>query len=273
MHNLHDCYNTSKIFVAFWALLSSAEWLASRQLFDRAGLLSWKVLSLRRSLINFTNFPSCLAGPFAVRFVLIARCLSAATLFISPGLWADTLALAVITFSCIYMSQRTCFGIDGSDQMAIILTVGALIMAIGLAEQRPYFSYAGVLLVGGQLVLSYFVAGFAKLVSTQWRHGQAFGKVMLTQTYGHEGATRIVARYSAVSAAVCWTVILGEVLFPLALFANKNVLVFALGCFALFHVANAFFMGLNAFVIAFLGCYPSVLLLQESIKNAIDRSW
>jgi hypothetical protein len=49
-----------------------------------------------------------------------------------------------------------------------------------------------------------------------------------------------------------------EIAFPLALVAPGPILVLLLAIGVLFHLACAVLMGLNRFILAFCGCYPSV---------------
>jgi hypothetical protein len=89
-------------------------------------------------------------------------------------------------------------------------------------------SLSGILLIGGQLALSYFIARFSKLLSPIWRKGMAVVGVMATHTYGHSLAARAYRRSAIVGFTVCWLVIVADGLFPLALFAPLHVLVLAL---------------------------------------------
>jgi hypothetical protein len=52
------------------------------------------------------------------------------------------------------------------------------------------------------------------------------------------------------------------------LFAPPALVIAALLCFAAFHLSNAYFMGLNAFVWPFLATYPSVMVM-----NSLVRDW
>ena len=84
------------------------------------------------------------------------------------------------------------------------------------------------------------------------------GGVFSTEGYGLAGFGRLLVRHRRIDQLLCWSVIIWECLFPLVLVAPKPVIIafFAIG--VAFHVACAFVMGLNRFVWAFCGCYPSV---------------
>lgn len=58
-------------------------------------------------------------------------------------------------------------------------------------------------------------------------------------------------------------------LFPLVFVLPWNVAIASLACYAMFHFCNAYFMGLNAFVWSFLASYPSVILMNSTIRNGL----
>ena len=51
------------------------------------------------------------------------------------------------------------------------------------------------------------------------------------------------------------------------LFAPHNIVVFALAGFALFHLVNAYVMGLGFFVIPFISTYPSILYVSNLLRE------
>jgi hypothetical protein len=153
--------------------------------------------------------------------------------------------------------------------MGQLASIGALLISAGIAFNQLALSFSGTLLIGGQLILSYFFAGFSKLLSSEWRHGRALVGAMGTHSYGHAFAARVSSRSFIVSACLCWLVIVGETFFPLAMFAPHNVFLFTVAAFFLFHVSHAYFMGLNTFVWAFAAAYPSVILLNDLTTLAL----
>ena len=194
--------------------------------------------------------------------VLCARLIAAVALIVPSALVVQVVALLVIAITSWILTTRTGFGGDGSDQMGMIVTFGALALSAGLVLDDVAVSFSGMLLVGGQLAISYFVAGFSKLLSPTWRRGAALVGVMGTHSYGHALAAKISSSSATFSLVFCWLVILGEILFPLALLAPHELLVIVLAAFLLFHMSNAYFMGLNAFVWSFAATYPSALALS-----------
>ena len=86
---------------------------------------------------------------------------------------ADLPCSIIILLSCFYISRRTWFGGDGSDQMGMVIAAGTAIMSAGITFNDTDLALSGVLAIGGQATLAYFVAGAAKLVSPVWRDGSA----------------------------------------------------------------------------------------------------
>jgi len=113
-----------------------------------------------------------------------------------------------------------------------------------------------------QVVLSYFISGWVKLVNPQWRDGRALQDVFLFSTYPVSESLRRLAGSPRLLWLLSWYVMAFEVLFPLALF-SQPVLVGALVITGSFHFSNACLFGLNRFFWIWLAAYPSLLWLQE----------
>jgi hypothetical protein len=109
-----------------------------------------------------------------------------------------------------------------------------------------------------QLMLSYFIAGWVKLVNPEWRSGIALQKVFSFSAYPVSEDVRNFSNSPKLLFAMSWGVILLEVLFPVVLI-SPFVLYIALTMTALFHCANACLFGLNRFFWIWLAAYPSIL--------------
>jgi hypothetical protein len=263
------CLQITRWLLAAWAFVSAAEWLRALGLFHKEGLLSWEVLRLRPGTLNYSSMANVIFSTRSVALVLTARLLASVALIVTHTSGYDILYVGAILCSCVYLNYRTCFGGDGSDQMGFIVCVGTLLMLLGNQTNDAKLGFAGVLLIGGQSVISYFVAGASKLVSPVWRQGGAILGVMRTETYGHTLAVRIIDGREVLQSSICWTVIIAEIAFPLVLVVPSELLIVAFVGFALFHFSNAFFMGLNAFVWPFIATYPSVALLNGMVRDQL----
>jgi len=255
------------ILLSIWCLLSTGEWIANFGLFRAKDLLSWRILSLRGDPLFRPGWLQPLYRPGGVAAVLGVRLLAALALpFASHGAMQIALLLALVA-TAWQIKLRAWLGEDGSDQIGQIVTIGALLIALGRAADDLLLAFAGTLLITGQLLLAYFIAGFAKLLSPQWRDGQAVVGVAGTHSYGNALGARVFASHGWIAMAFCWGVIVCETIFPLFLFAPPGVLLWALGGFIAFHIATGYFMGLNTFLWAFVSAYPSVVLVNALIAG------
>ena len=251
-----------------WSLLSAAEWLSNLHLFRVNGLLSWNVLGLRPSLISSSAIRTYIHSESVVISVLLCRIVASVVMLVPYPNPADLPCSLFILLSYLYLSRRTRFGGDGSDQMGMVIAAGVTIMSAGLVFSDKDVALSGILAIGGQATLAYFVAGAAKFASPVWREGNALLGVMKTQSYGHAFTVDFAETRPRFCQFVCWTTIITEMLFPLVLFAPSGLAIAGLLCFAAFHFSNAYFMGLNAFVWSFLATYPSIMVL-----NSVIRDW
>jgi hypothetical protein len=263
------CLVITKFLLAVWALLSAVEWLANLSLFRSDGLLSWDLLKLRPGLAGSAGTGYLLYSDIALMLVICGRAIAGAVLMIPSVNWWDIPCSGFILLSCFYVSRRAVFGSDGSDQMGMVVAAGVTLLSAGLALNDSGLVFCGVLAIAGQATLAYFIAGAAKLLSPTWRGGQAIPKVMNTRSYGHPVAAKIAGNSSALSRSLCWVVILTEMLFPLIFLLPWSMAIACLAGFAVFHFCNAYFMGLNGFVWPFLATYPSVMLLNVTIRSAL----
>ena len=259
----------TKYLVALWAVISSTEWIAARRVFADSGLLCWNIMRLRRGRFYQTKFAAHIFSARAVDLVLAFRLFSAVLLFFLESAAHVVAASSLLFCAGVYISGRASVGGDGSDQMGLLLTLGLVLMAVAQLIEDAGVMFGAVLLIGGQGVLAYLVSGASKLISPAWRSGLAIVGVMNTRAYGHDFAVSLVSRYRTAAIAMCWLIIVTEVFFPVVLFLPSSILYGALSAAALFHISNAYFMGLNTFVPTFLGTYPSLLVLNSVVRESL----
>lgn len=149
----------------------------------------------------------------------------------------------------------------GSDRMGLLalwcLTLSHL--APGPALRELAFGY-----LAAQLVLSYFISGWVKVVNPDWRSGVALAQVFRFSAYPVAEDLRLWGERPRLLAVMSWAVMGFELVFPLTLLWTP-ALVVALALAALFHLANACLFGLNRFVWAWLAVYPAILWLQQRL--------
>jgi hypothetical protein len=168
-----------------------------------------------------------------------------------------TVALSGLALCVVLQGALLPYGRDGSDEMAIVVTVPiAVVCLIGAPTKAVEVA---MLFVGAQLTLSYFAAGVAKLGGAYWRDGSAFSRIARTASYGHPVLAAKLAHRPFVGRVATWGALGWELVVPVALLLGGLPAIIALAIGATFHLANAFIMGLNRFVPWFLAAYPSAL--------------
>ena len=149
----------------------------------------------------------------------------------------------------------------GSDRMShLILCCLCLVYFMPTLQWQEYvFGYLAL-----QLVLSYFIAGWVKIVNPQWRDGRALQDVFRFSVYPVSEDLRTWADRPRLLFLMSWAVMLFELLFPLT-FLTQTTLIIGLVIAATFHFANACLFGFNRFLWIWLAAYPSILWLQQRV--------
>ena len=146
----------------------------------------------------------------------------------------------------------------GADRMGflVLYAVTAVHWAPNPALAELAFGYLAV-----QLVLSYVMSGWVKIVNPDWRSGRALCDVFAFSAYPVSEVTRGWATYPRLMSAVSRMVIAFELMFPLGLL-HPVALTIALSITGSFHLGNAIFLGLNRFFWIWIAAYPSIIWFQ-----------
>ncbi|MBL4813241.1 MAG: HTTM domain-containing protein [Rhodobacteraceae bacterium] len=147
----------------------------------------------------------------------------------------------------------------GSDRMSLLILF-SLTLAEFMPNQRLQEYVFGYLAL--QLVLSYFISGYVKVVNPQWRSGRALQDVFEFSAYPVSEGLRQWAKHPRILWAASWGVISFELVFPLTIFSQPGLII-GLIVAGSFHFSNACFFGLNRFFWIWLCAYPSILWLQD----------
>lgn len=265
-----QCLYLTQMFLGVWAILSACEWLANRRLLHSHGLLAWHVLRLRAGIVMPLTLANMLGSYTFFIASQVLRITAGFILLFTERPEISIYALGALTLTSAYVNFRVCFGGDGSDQMGLIVTVGAFLMSAGILSSDNCVTYAGIALISGQAFLAYFVAGVSKAASPIWRSGAAVKGVMQTTTFGHPWAGRVTSEHHLLSLAVGWAVIATEMLFPISIAAPPWLLLVCFVGFFIFHLNNAIFMGLNSFVFAFVATYPCIMKINQDIHYVLQ---
>ncbi len=197
----------------------------------------------------------------SARILFVARSVFCLLLIINFQTAWVCLALVISGLWVLHHFQGPYNG--GSDRMGLlILSCLCLVSFIPHLQWREYiFGYLAL-----QMVLSYFISGWVKIANPEWRSGRALQDVFRFSAYPVSESVRKLADRPQLLCLASWAVMLFELLFPMALFAQESLII-ALVLAAVFHLANAWLFGLNRFFWIWLASYPSILWLQSRIMG------
>jgi hypothetical protein len=246
-----------------WPEVSAADALlwSSRGLGLAALQQSTEALYLRRHFLSLQVWQ--LDGPRALRInnyqlqtcVHLARCLAGGILMYG----GPSLALPIVVGLTVLglAPMRGSFN-GGSDNMTLMLGAGLSVSFLGHGSVATFLG--GLYFVATHTLLSYFVAGLAKLKESSWRDGSALSEIGNWARYRGSWPGRWVVMPKTLSVMV----VAYECSAPLVfLGAGSGWLYCALG-FG-FHIANALLLGLQRFWPVWIATYPAVLYVSSSI--------
>jgi len=258
----------SFLIASIGLLISLAEDIKYREVFSRHGILAWEI-GQTRFTHRLAGLSTELLDPLLRegRYIWVQRmafgiaALSPATLLVPDLLpWFAVMLLASIALQ----TMRNLLGTDGADQMNIVVltavALGSSLPSGGLGQRACCW------FVAVQLMLSYFIAGVAKIRSESWRSGVAIRGILGTESYGNASLDRLIAWHPIIPRLLCWGVMAFELAFPLVLLQlpelTLSLVLMGIG----FHAVCALVMGLNGFLWAFSSAYPSLLWCTGTIK-------
>lgn len=190
---------------------------------------------------------------FIIRFAL--------SIFLLFGMLAQWVLMALAILSVIILRRFGGPYNGGSDRMGLLI-LWCLCVVHFMPDSRWQEYVFGYLAV--QLVLSYFMSGWVKVVNQHWRSGRALCDVFVFSAYPVSERSRRWADRPLLLMVMSWMVIMFELLFPLSLMTHISLIV-ALAVAAVFHFANACLFGLNRFFWVWLAAYPSLIWLQQRV--------
>lgn len=169
------------------------------------------------------------------------------------------LLLMLIGLMQLYRFQGPYNG--GSDRMSLLI-----LFCLSLKTLAPdqYWRELAVGYLALQLVLSYFISGWVKVVNQEWRSGRALCDVFQFSAYPVSESLRSLAQSPRLLFTMAWCVMIFELVFPVALFSQESLIV-ALIIAAMFHFSNACFFGLNRFFWIWISGYPSIIWFQGRV--------
>jgi hypothetical protein len=200
-----------------------------------------------------------LVAPWEERRLFIPRIVLAALLIIGVAPLIVEALLLLLSVAILHRFQGPYNG--GSDRMSLLLLICLFLSHLAPARlwQELALGYLAV-----QLVLSYAMAGWLKLVNPDWRSGRALTDVLQFSVYPVSDDIRAWSVSPALMTSLSWALILFELLFPLTL-VDGTALKVGLAAAASFHFTTACLFGLNRFLWIWLAAYPLLLWFQQRV--------
>lgn len=176
--------------------------------------------------------------------------------------FATTWVIGLLFLLALVMLQRFQGPYNGgSDRMGLLMLSCLLLVHVAPTPRWQEIAFGYLAL---QLVLSYVISGWVKVVNPEWRSGRALCDVFQYSAYPVSESLRAWANSPRLLWAMSWWVMGFELLFPLALLSLPSLVV-ALVITASFHFANACLFGLNRFFWIWVAAYPSIIWFQQRI--------
>lgn len=269
-----DALRLTGILLSVSVCINAIEYLSLSAELRGDTLIAWNICRMRRLGTISDRYQVWMDWAFgyagSMIQMVIRLLLGLATLVFAPTGTIAGLIFAFIALTTSLWSFRSPMGTDGSDQMIVVLSGSLAILNFddtGLVDAMSFT------FIACQLAICYFTSGIFKFLSPEWRSGEAVMFVFRTDSYGSALLLRFLAKSHVFPFLLAWSVIVFEMGFPIIFFIRWPVSAFMLLIPVLFHVATAFFMGLNIFAFAYLASYPALLwVLNRGIFSVLDRS-
>ncbi|HMG57658.1 MAG TPA: hypothetical protein VK601_29360 [Kofleriaceae bacterium] len=236
------------------AAVAALELLWVRRALADDGVFAWPVL--RRELAPAPWIVRALADrALSYRGTLAVLGLQLAAALALP--WSTSPLPAWLVLACslaISIRFRGTYN-GGSDAMLLVV-----MLALGIARSAPDTggAAAGLAYVAAQLVLSYFIAGIAKLREATWRTGRALPLLVRTPHYRVPAWAAATLSRPAIARWAARSILAFECGFPLA-FTHPAACTALLAAGAAFHLGNAIVFGLDRFLWTWLAAYPALI--------------
>lgn len=181
------------------------------------------------------------------------------------GLWSQWVLLLLCLHSFLVLKKFRGAYNGGSDRMSLLVLYASGLAAWFPAAREIFISYLGI-----QVVLSYFMAGLYKAINPNWIKGKALKEIFTNSNYPRSAAIRELAGRTSLLKIFSYSVVILELAFPVLLFLDTNILMIGLTVAALFHLANAYFFGLNRFFWAWLAAYPALIWFHNILPSLLN---
>ena len=250
-------FHLSVIFLVICISISAFEIIKSKQVFDKGGLLDWRINKLYYPRIaNILNKYQFKIVSLQIVKIIFSTIIFLQVLLMEKPLYLTT-CLSIIFITHLLQNFRIPFGRDGSDQMITVVLFGLILMSW---NHNTLIFQLGVMFISVQCILCYTTSGWSKWVSPIWRNQPVLIDILDTKSYGFQTVAKWLNNNKILCRAVALFVMTFQASFPLIIFMPPEGIYLYLTIGALFHLSIAIVMGLNTFFWSFIACYPILLI-------------
>lgn len=246
-------FNLIRILLSIAFILQSLEYLLIRNTFSDIGI--WKYKDIKNDFEIFPKFVQKtldLLLNYKVFILIVFFRLLASCFYLFESSLLISILLLIINL-LIALRWRGTFN-GGSDYMAIIILTSLIIFSL---SPNADFGKAAIYYLSFHLASSYFYAGLVKIRNREWRSGIALKEFMSLTIFKENIDLNKLFSNLSFNKMLSYFIILWELLFPLA-FLDKNIAIVMLTIGILFHLFNAYIIGINRFFYIWLAAYPVV---------------
>jgi len=196
-----------------------------------------------------------------MQLIQMSRIISAWSAFYQPNVFNLSILLILSILSLLPFDGN--FN-GGSDTMTFQALVP--LWAASLFDFSQVAVHVALVFIGVQSLLSFFIAGLVKCRHLEWWNGKALGKILVLEKYGMRFSRWKFIQNPKVLFFTSATILLFEVLSPLALLKPQWTIYFCVFG-VIFNILNAAIFGLNRFVWAWAATYPSLYFCALQISG------
>lgn len=237
------------------AIINAVEYLFLRKYYCSGNLLGWDKLSLnygwasalQKNTVSLFNVNSQVL--LQSLKIVVALCV-----FAGPGYFIKAVFLLLLALLEVACQLRCRYGMDGSDQMFFIMYFFSACYFFSIQHQQVAHLFFCIIAI--QAILSYVIAGIAKVLSKEWQKGIALHGILSTRIYGNRTLSCWLSNKKILQRILSGSIVVFEISFLFVPFISTEAKLLLLTSGIIFHLANAFVMGLNSFFTAFIATYP-----------------
>ena len=264
------CLRWATVFAAMATLQLSIEQFVDRSIHQRHGFLGWPVAVLRRGRAKVGTFGRVLRaiyGDRAIAMLFASRALAAIVL-LAPVPSPVGSVLIPYLFATHLLLQFHSYPMSGDGSfMGHTLVWGTLTIAAWTGH-HPEVPRLCLYFLGFHCCASYFWPGVRKLLTPEWRSGEAMRVIACHSYFGSRPLAACFRRFpwlAPIATIVTWTM---ETAFPVALVVGSpGVWVFIAWAW-LFHAGNVYLLGVTRFFWIWPASYGAVVFTARSVEAA-----